>query len=49
VQRNVKTPRRDAIREFISSEAFIIFNPVVLELLEAVPEIRWQIYAKDKK
>ena len=32
--------RKGVIRDFIPGENFTIFNPVVLELLEAAPELR---------
>jgi len=32
--------KEGVIRDFIPGEAFTIFNPVVLELLESVPELR---------
>jgi hypothetical protein len=32
--------KEGVIRDFIPGEAFTIFNPVVLEFLEAVPELR---------
>lgn len=32
--------KEGVIKDFISGENFTIFNPIVLELLEAVPELR---------
>ena len=32
--------KEGVIKDFVEGEAFSIFNPTVLELLEAVPEIR---------